>query len=342
MICADVPRRFPWVVLLALLALFAGPLVEASSVRAEQVAPSLPEFENEFFNDLSGSVSNAQKIEISRNLRLASESSQIHSMIVVIKSVSDYPGLPQEVHPMAVQLARERKIGSQKTHQGLLALFALEDRKFTVANSNNVSPKIAESIRDAFNGRVRARLKDGQAGQALVFASEDLASLLPKAGAAPRAAAQGYGGSGNSLNSAVPTQRLAVPHQSEAGKPEAQTSPSWGWVTWIAVLFGGYVLLSLLARLFSGGGGGGGLGGGSPGWGGLLGGLLGGGLLGYWLGSSSSHASDSNHDGGAFGGGGSDGSSDGGPHGGSGSSDSGGFDSFGGGDFGGGGSDGDW
>jgi uncharacterized protein len=330
MVTVEAPRTFLWVAVFAVLSLFGGPVVEVPSARAEQAATTLPEFENEFFNDFSGSVSNAQKIEISRNLRLASESSQIHSMIVVIRRVADYPGLPREVHPMAVQLARERKIGSQKTHQGLLALFALEDRKFTVANSDNVSPKLAESIRDAFNGRVRARLKDGQIGQALVFASEDLASLLPKAGAAPRAVTQGFGSSSGSV------QQRAAPSAPEQVRPEVQKSLGWGWGTWIAVLFGGYVLLSLLGRLFSGGGGAGGFGGGSPGWGGLLGGLLGGGLLGYWLGNSSSHASDSQQNGGVLGDG------DGGSHGGSDSSDSGGFDSFGGGDFGGGGSDGDW
>lgn len=323
-----------WVLLFCFLACFGGPPAGCAVAKAQQNAAGLPEFENEFFNDFSGSASNAQKIEISRNLRLASESSQIHSMIVVIKKVADYPGLPQDVHAMALQLARERKIGSQKTHQGLLALFALEDHKFTVAHTSNLSPKLADSIRDTFNGRVRAKLRDGQTGQALVFASEDFASLLPKAGAVPKASQQ----AGNSKGGLA--QRQAVSSPSEPSKSGEEKASSFGWGTWIAILLGGYVLLSLLGRLFSGGGGGG-MGGGSPGWGGLLGGLLGGGLLGYWLGNSSSHASDSHHDGGVFGGG------NGGSDGGSDASDSGGFDSFGGGDYGGdssggGGSDGDW
>jgi hypothetical protein len=328
----EASRKPLLLLVLSLFAWGAGPLVGTSVARAQQASVSLPEFENEFFNDFSGSVSNAQKIEISRNLRLASEASQIHAMIVVIKTVADYPGLPQEAHAMALQLARERKIGSQKTHQGLLALFALEDRKFTVAHSNNVPAKLADSVRDTFNGRVRAKLREGQTGQALIYASEDVASMLPKAGA-QRAALQG----GNASNS--PLQRQAVPSASEQVRPEAPKSTGSGWGMWIAIIVGGFVLISLLGRLFSGGGGGG-MGGG-PGWGGLLGGLLGGGLLGYWLGSSSSHASDSHHDGSGVGGGG------GGSNGDSDSSESGGFDSFGGGDYGGdssggGGSDGDW
>lgn len=288
---------------------------------AQQSAGSLPEFENEFFNDYSGSVSNSQKIEISRNLRLASEASQIHSMMVVIKRVADYPALPQEVHAMALQLARERKVGSQKTHQALLALFALEDRKFTVVHSSNLSPKLAETIRDAFNGRVRSKLREGQTGQALVFASEDFASLLPKAAAVSKTGA--------------PVSLPPLASQAGQSRPEPAKDSGFGAGTWILLLFGGYVLLSLLGRLFSGGGG---PGGGGLGLGGLLGGLLGGGLLGYWLGNSSSNASDSHHTDGGPGGSGSDG--------GGASSGSGGFDSFGGGDFGGdsdgGGSDGDW
>jgi hypothetical protein len=317
----EIPRKSVWLLLFALVAFLGGPAGGPSAALAQQNAAGFPEFENEFFNDFSASLSNAQKIEISRNLRLASESSQIHSMIVVIKKVADYPGLPQEIHSMALQLARERKVGSQKTHQGLLALFALEDRKFTVAHTSNLPTKLAESIRDAFNGRVRAKLKEGQTGQALVFASEDFASLVPKA------SKTGVVG--------APATRAPLASQPEKVRSESAKDSGFGAGTWIMIIFGGYVLLSLLGRLFSGGGG---IGGGGAGWGGFLGALLGGGLLGYWLGNSSSNASDSHSSGGGLGGSGSDGGSD--------SSDSGGFDSFGGGDFGGGsdggGSGGDW
>jgi len=335
------PFRSFRLLLLSFLACFAG----VFSAPGQQPSASLPEFENEFFNDFSGSVSNSQKIEISRNLRLASETSQIHAMIVVIKKVADYPGLPQEVHAMALQLARERKIGSQKTRQGLLALFALEDQKFTVAHSTNLSPKLAESIRDTFNGRVRAKLRDGQTGQALVFASEDFASLLPKAGAAPKAGAPKPAALGTQAPG-TPANRQPFATSPDPSKPEPQKEAGLGWGMWIAIIVGGYVLISLLGRLFSGGGGGGLGGGGAPGWGGMLGGLLGGGLLGYWLGNSSSNASEPHHDGGGTSGtGGAAGGSA--PDGGADSSESGGFDSFGGGDFGGdssggGGSDGDW
>ena len=119
------PRRSFWIALFSFLASLVIALVTPFPAWGQQPSAGLPEFENEFFNDFSGSVSNSQKIEISRNLRLASEASQIHAMIVVIKKVADYPSLPQEVHAMALQLARDRKVGSQKTHQGLLALFAL-------------------------------------------------------------------------------------------------------------------------------------------------------------------------------------------------------------------------
>ncbi len=320
----ETPRKSVWLLLFALVAFLGGAAGVPSTARAQQNAGGFPEFENEFFNDFSASVSNAQKIEISRNLRLASEASQIHSMIVVIKKVADYPGLPQDIHSMALQLARERKIGSQKTHQGLLALFALEDRKFTVAHTRNLPTKLAESIRDAFNGRVRAKLRDGQTGQALVFASEDFASLLPKAASGSKTGVVGG-----------PATHAPLASQPEKVRSESAKDSGFGAGTWIMIIFGGYVLFSLLGRLFSGGNG---IGGGGAGWGGFVGALLGGGLLGYWLGNSSSNASESHPSGGGLGGSGSEGGSD--------SADSGGFDSFGGGDFGGGsdggGSGGDW
>lgn len=327
-------RAFLWLAMLLCL-VAPGSLPAQSAARGG----TLPEFENEFFNDFTGSASSAQKIEISRNLRIAGENSQIHSMIVVIRKVSDYPSLPQEVHAMALRLARERRIGSQKTHQGILALFALEDRKFTVAHSGNLEPKLSETIRDTFNGRVRAKLREGQPGIALLFASEDLASLLPKAGAVQRAGAQNAQGQRPTTNPAAPALR-------DSQRPPPKEESGFSWVTILVVLAGGYLILSFLGRLFSGGPGPGpgmgpGYGGGGSGWGGLLGGLLGGGLLGYWLGSSSSHASDNvpdqrpNNDEGG-GGGGFFGGSDSG----SGDSGSGGFDTFGGGDFSGGGSDG--
>ncbi len=313
------------------VALFWAP-AKGQAQQAQQAGAAFPEFENEFFNDFTSSASSAQKIEITRNLRLGSESSQIHTMIVVIRKMADYPSMPQEALALASRLAQERKIGSQKTHQGILALFCLEDHKFAVAKSNNLPQSLSDSVKDALSTRMRNKFKEGQFGQGLVYAAEDIASSLPKAKAA-----------------GVPAKPQAV-LKPAAGHPAAQAPPGAetsslldklpskaseiGLGTILLTVFGGIAICSLLSRLFSGGGGGGGFGsGGGSGLGGMLGGLLGGGLLGYWLGNSSSS-------GGLFGSHSDSGNSSAGDNEESRPSDSGGFDSFGGGDFGGGGDSG--
>lgn len=303
--------------------------------RAQQAGTAFPEFESEFFNDFTSSTSSSQKIEITRNLRIGSESSQIHAMIVVIRKMADYPSMPQEALALASRLAQERKVGSQKNHQGILALFCLEDHKFAVAKSNNLPQSLSDSVKDALSTRMRTKFKEGQFGQGLVYAAEDIASSLPKAKAA-----------------GAPAKPQAAPKPA-AGHPTAQVPPGTepssmidklqskgseiGLGTILLTVFGGIAVCSILSRLFSGGGGGGsgGLGsGGGSGLGGMLGGLLGGGLLGYWLGNSSSSS------GGLFGSHSDSGNSSAGENEESRPSDSGGFDSFGGGDFGGGGDSG--
>jgi len=307
--------------LLLLALLFA-----AGNGFAQSKDSGFPEFENEFFNDYTGTCTPAQKIEITRNLRLGSESSQIHTMIVAIRKMADYPGLPQEALAFASRLAQERKIGSQKTHQGILVLFSFEDKKYAVARSTNLPQSLSDSIREALSTRMRTKFRDGQHGQALVYAAEDIASSLPKASVKPNVSSSPASNRGQGT---VPAP-MATPVPALASAPGESSGLGLGSVLLVVVI--GVALCSILSRLFSGGGGGGfGMGGGGgSGLGGLLGGLLGGGLLGYWLGNSSSHSG-----GGFFGsntdsGGSSDGSS-------SDSSDSGGFDSFGGGDFGSGG-----
>ncbi|RFC43900.1 MAG: Psb32 and MOLO-1 founding protein of phosphatase [Verrucomicrobia bacterium] len=316
-----------------LTVLALGLLWHPSMGLAQQTGAAFPEFENEFFNDFTASASSAQKIEITRNLRISSEASQIHAMIVVIRKMTDYPAMPQEALALASRLAQERKVGSQKNHQGVLALFSLEDHKFAVAKTTNLPQTLSDSLRDALSSRMRSKFKEGQFGQGLVYASEDIASSLPKfkapsnpakSQATPRAAASPVA-PGTSVEKEASSLLDRV--QSKDG--------GIGLGTILLVVFGGIAVCSLLSRLFSGGGGGGGgIGsGGGSGLGGMLGGLLGGGLLGYWLGNSSSS-------GGLFGSHSDAGNASPGDSEDARPSDSGGFDSFGGGDYGGGGDSG--
>jgi len=195
-----------------------------------------------------------------------------------------YPDMPQDVRAFADKLAIERKIGSAREHKGLLVLFAIDDHKFTVVKSKNLDQALSDQIRDALSTRVKDALKKGDVGQAMLYASEDIASTLPKAAAAKPVAP---------ATAPVHTAQAPVQRATPAAAPQQKADSGWGiWGILLAIGIG-FVVLLVVARLFSGGSSAPGYGyggGGGPGWGGMFAGMLGGGLLGYWLGSSSSHA----------------------------------------------------
>jgi uncharacterized protein len=148
---------------------------------AAPVRAQTPECDGEFFTDLTHEVTASQKVEISRTLRKAAESSRVHPMLVVVRHMSDWPSLPQDASGFATQLAQEWKVGEASTHQGVLALFAIGDRQFFVARTSNVSQGVSDTIAAGFRGRTSEALKSGDVGHAMTLAAESIAVSLPAA-----------------------------------------------------------------------------------------------------------------------------------------------------------------
>ena len=287
-----------------------------------------PDFDSEFFTDFSDSVPSRQKMEIRRTLRHGNEASAIHTMIVVIDYLSQFPDMPQDTKKFATKLAGDWGVGDQNTKRGILILLSLEERELFVAKTSNVDQALADNIRNAIlGGRAKAALKANDIGLAMKLAAEATVDVLPTARAAAAAG-------GNQPTKQV--TRTTTTRQYHNNRRRRGGGGGLGAIGGILVFV---VVVCMIASLFGNRGGhgyGGSYGGrgGRGGWGGggFMSGMLTGGMLGWMFSGNRGYGG---HGGGGFtetttteswGGGGGGG----------------GFDSFGGGNFDGGGSFGDW
>ena len=69
--------------------------------------PKVPDYQGEFFTDFTKTIPARQRVQISRTLRMASQSSRIHVMLAVINKMADYKQMPQTIGKFATKLAQE-------------------------------------------------------------------------------------------------------------------------------------------------------------------------------------------------------------------------------------------
>lgn len=328
-------------------------------------AQGVPDYEGEFFTDLTGKVGARDKVQISRTLRVAAESSHVHPMLCVLNRMADYPDLPQEFQAFGAKLATSWEIGDVDTKQGVLLLFSLEDRKFGAFKTTNVAQGVTDAIQAGVARSVTSALKSGDVTQAMQRAAQVLAETLPERSGGGSGPPPTGGASGNQPHTVTKTTTTRRPLD-DRPRGGGFTIPrvagggaGLGCCCWaIGLFFIVTIFFRFIRSLFGGFGGygrgmgggyygGGGYGYGGGGGGSFLGGMATGGALGYLLGDR--------HGGGGYGGGGggytetttteswsSGGGGGGGFFGGGDSGGGGGFDSFGGGNFDGGGSFGEW
>ncbi len=295
----------------ARLALAAGLLLAAALPASAQT----PDYEGEFFTDFTHTVPARTQVEISRTLRIAAEQSRIHPILVVIDSVSSYPGMPQDVKGFARRLNADWKIGDVDTHKSVVALFAIKDRKFDVEHSDNVDRSVTDSISRAFAGATTQALKNGDTARAMQRAAEAIAASLPRA-TATHSSGGSSGTSTPTHTKTVTTRTHTANNRTSSSVPYTPPTTHWSSGSSHSTGFGlgcfGFIIVSViivwvLSAIFSalsgvsrgfgrpyhgysggyGGYGGGGYGGG--GGGSFLGGMATGGLLGYLFGNSGSH-----------------------------------------------------
>lgn len=331
--------RVTGILIVAMLLGFSDPTLQSRALAAESA--DIPEYQGEFFTDLTGTLSGREKVEVSKTLNAAAQSSRIHPMLVLINKMSDYPGMPQQFDAFANKLAQAWKIGDHKTKKGVLVLFSLDDRKFGAVKTANVPQSVADSIKQSMVGRVTDSLKSEKITRAMVLASQNIAMRLPNA--ARKAATSTRSSPRKTVTKTTRTRRHLAPTYS--GRTRSSGGSGWGWIIGIGIVI--FIVMIVFGSIggsrhgYGGGMGGGYYGGG----GGFFSGMLTGGLLGYMFGGGMGH---SHYGRGSYGSDyeetttteswtdGGDSISDAGDF------DVGGFDSFGGGDFDGGGSFGEW
>ncbi len=239
-----------------------------------------------YVSDLAHVVSPEQKEQLEEFCTKVEQQLGVQFALVTIDSIGDQP-----IRDFALDVAREWGVGAKKDNQGLLLLLVIHDRKTDIETGRGIEPYITDGFAGSTLRAMRPQLQQSDYGAALLIAAQSMAAQIAQ-------------GKGIAFSEALPQQRRPASQQ-RGGIPVG------------LILFGIFILLGLLGRIFRRGGGGPRGGGGS----GLLQGLLIGSLL------------SSGGRGGNWGGGGGFGGGSGG---------GGGFGGFGGGDFGGGGASSDW
>ncbi|MDA1017947.1 MAG: TPM domain-containing protein [Planctomycetota bacterium] len=334
--------------LIALSMLLAIP----AATFAQQPKPAVPDYEGEFFTDLTHGIPARVKVDISRILRMAHRKSHVHGVLVVMNAVEDYPGMPQDFKEFTAKLFNEWKIGDADTHKAVLVVFSIHDRKFGVNHSKGLPQSLSDKIRKDMVPGVTNALKANDIGKAMQLAAEVVSDNLPNA--TPQAGTRPAGAP------VAPTKHITQTTRERRSLPPSGSGShtsggsSFGGLGCFGLMIGAFILfaiVSAISGMFSGRrhGYGRGMGGGyygGDGGGGFMSGMLTGGLMGYMF-SNSGHNHGSGGHGSHYGGGDftetttTESWSDGGGGGGFGDSGGGGFDTFGGSDMD-GGSFGEW
>ena len=268
-------------------------LTLSASTLAQEPKPSVPEYEGEFFTDLTHSIQSRIKVDISRTLRLAHRRSHVHGVLVVLNSMRDFPDMPQDFPKFTAKLFKEWQIGDADTHKAVLVVFAIKDRKFGVNYSTGLTQKLSDQIRKDMVPDVTNALKANDIGKAMKSAAEVLADNLPDASNRSGTSRGGVPGAPVKHTTRTTRERRSLPSSSGGSHSSGQSS-SFGGFGCFGLIIGAFILFAIVSAIggmFSGRrhGYGGGMGGGyygGGGGGGFMSGMLTGGLMGYMFGNS--------------------------------------------------------
>jgi uncharacterized protein len=252
---------------------------------AEPVASLKP---TGYVNDFAGVLSEKTKADLNELCRQLDEKGGAQVAVVTIKSTDG-----EDIFNYAVSLYTKWGIGKKGKDNGVLILLAVQDRKYYINVGYGLEPILPDGRVGGFGREAVPYLKAGDYDGAINLLTSRVAEVIAK-------------DAGIQVSTTVPPRRVAdnSPHKLTGGEV-------------LALLFGFIVIMLILRALSRGGGGRGGRGGGSGLGPFILGNVLGSGMGGGWGGGGG-------FGGGGFGGGG------------------GGFGGFGGGSTGGGGAGGGW
>jgi uncharacterized protein len=237
-----------------------------------------------YVSDFAGVIDAQSRAELEDYAARVEQATTAQLAFVTINSLEGQP-----IEDVTIDIFKAWAVGKKKKDNGAMVLLSIADRKSRLEVGGGLGGAVPDSMAGLLLDDMRPALRQGQYGAAMIAAAVRLGETIAK------------------------DQGVQIPPPHSYRRPRAVTRDS---LPWPLILFGIFILISLLRR--GGGGYGGGFGGGGGGFlsGILLGSLLGGGGRG-------------GRDGGGFGG------FDGGGGGG-------GFGGFGGGSSGGGGASSGW
>jgi uncharacterized protein len=254
-----------------------------------------------YVSDFAGVLQPADRASIEAYLADVERATTAQIAVVLVKSLDG-----DTIEDAAVRLFEKWKIGKEKTDEGVLLMFAMEDRKNRIEVGYGLEPVITDGTAGGILRSIRPLMRQGDLRNAIDSAVRQMGDLI--------AASKG------------------VTIESQAPRPRQRPSRESGGdgIPFGLIIFGVFILFALISSLGGRGRGGRGGGGFTGGRGGGAGDLLTGMILGNIL-SGGSRGSGWSH--GGFGGSGGGGGWGGG---------GGGFGGFGGGSSGGGGASGGW
>jgi len=268
-------QRFAVILLVFACAFVFPPVARGQTV--DQVAPQVKA--SGYVTDLAGVLSQGARDQLTALCTEVDQKTQAQIAVVTIKSLGD-----RTIDDYAVDLAERLGIGPKSSNRGVLILVSPADHKYYTAVGYGLEPILPDGKVGSFGREVVPYLRQNNYDGALLLLTRRVADVIAQ-------------DKGVALTGTAPE----APQEPE-GNPRGLTG---GQI--FAILFGLYIVFSLLRRI---GGGPGARSGRSSGW--WIGPMIGSGMGGGF--------------GGGFGGGGGGG----------------GFGGFGGGGFGGGGAGGSW
>jgi uncharacterized protein len=244
-------------------------LTLASLALAQQEAKTYEKPEG-YVSDFARVVDTANRVEIERRLGDLERATGVQVSVVTVPTLNGAP-----IEDFAIDLARKWGIGQKGSNEGLLVLFAIQDRKMRIEVGYGLEPTVTDVFVGALQRSLREELRASRYGDAILKCIDGLGERIRR---------------GKGVDGASP----AAPEA--GGRP---VGPPQVDIPWWLILLGLFLVFFVVPRLFSGGGRGYSgrryRGGGGP--------FIGGGWGGGGFGGSSGGGGDSGGGFGGFGGG---------------------------------------
>lgn len=154
-------------------------VIFANAISTSAQEKKYPELLGEFFSDEHRLVDSDTHRYVVREMRNTLDDSKIHVVLAVIEKMADYPDLDQDIELFTKEVAKYWEIGERRSKQGILVLFSIEDRKFHIAKTGDMSTKLTDEIKAKMLELPVQALKRNDVSLAMKRAANVLVEVVP-------------------------------------------------------------------------------------------------------------------------------------------------------------------